>query len=382
MKKEDVTGLLLYLVIFGVAIVFGLVVLQPYFAKSTFQLGIIYALFILGAIVVGIVSSALLLEFGHIIGAKIGGYNILSVCILHFLFYKDDNKTKFRFSSYDGLTGETKIMPKSEKSNPKPYLLMGTLFLALWVTGAVVIFYINKDYIKTSRSDMAYFFLTVAVTSGIALFYDIFPAKLDALNDGYRLSMASNPRNAEAFNELLRVEYEISQGHENIEIKTFTELTNFTADLNMNKVYIALDKKEYKEADDLLNLVLENKENVSHRVYLRALSMKVYISMVSKDREEAIQYVNENFDMSLKKEICDDSNLISIRAYMLISGLVENSKSECLLALGKVYSAYKHTPKNRKEQERNLYNAALDLVIEAHPKWELENYKLEEENKK
>ncbi|MCR4911458.1 MAG: hypothetical protein K5925_02925 [Bacilli bacterium] len=382
MKKEDVTGLLLYLVIFAVAIVYGLVVLQPYFAKSTFQLGIIYALFILGAIVVGILTSAILLELGHILGAKIGGYNILSVNILHFLFYKEEGKTKFRFSNFDGLTGETKIMPKSEKSKPKAYLLMGTLFLALWITGAVIIFYINKDYVKTTRSDMAYFFLTVAVVCGIALFYNIFPAKLDALNDGYRLAMVSNPKNSEAFNELLRVEYEIGQGKEDIEIKTFTDLTNFTADLNMNKVYIALDKKEYDEADKLLDLVLANKENVSHRVYLRALSMKVYISFVSKEREEAINYVNDNFNIELRKEICDDSNLISIRAYVLISGLVDNSKSECYLALGKVYKAYKHTPKNRKEQERNLYNTAIDMVIEAHPKWELENYKLEEETKK
>ena len=377
MKKEDISGLIVYMLIFAVAIVFGLTVLQPYFANSTFTSGIIYALFVLAAIVLGIVVCALLLEIGHIIGAKIGKYNIISVSVLHFTFFKEENKTKFKFSSFDGLTGETKILPKDEKSNPRPYLLMGTLLMSLWIAGCLIIFIFNKDFLNTSRSDMAFFFLTVAVVSGVCLFYNLFPVKLDAINDGYRLSLVSNVRNKEAFNELLRVEYELSQGKENIEIKTFTELTNFTADLNMNKVYILLDKKEYDEADQLLDLVLENKQNVSYRVYLRALSMKVFIKFISKDREEAKKYIDDNFNLELRKEIFDDNSLLSIRAYMLISGLVDNSKSECTLVLNKVYKAYKHTPKNRKEAELQLFNQALDLVIEAHPKWEVDKYKLE-----
>lgn len=381
MKKEDISGLIVYMLIFAVAIVFGLTVLQPYFVNSTFSSGLIYALFILGAIATGIIVCAILLEIGHVIGAKIGKYIIISVCILHIAFLKEEGKSKVKFSNFDGLTGETKILPKDEKSNPRPYLLMGTLLISLWIAGAVVIFMFNKDLLRTTKSDMAYFFLTVAVVSGVCLFYNLFPVKLDAINDGYRLSLVSNVRNREAFNELLRVEYEISQGKENIEIKTFTELTNFTADLNMNKVYILLDKKEYKEADELLDLVLENKNNVSYRVYLRALSMKVFIQFASKEIEEAIKYVEDNFNLELRKEIFDDNSLVSIRAYVLISGLVDNSKSECNLALNKVYKAYKRTPKSRKEAELQLFNQALDLVVEAHPKWEVDKYKLESQTK-
>lgn len=377
MKREDISGLIVYMLIFAVAIVFGLTVLQPYFTNSTFSSGLIYALFVLGAIAASIIVCSILLEVGHIIGAKIGKYTILSVNILHVAFFLEEGKFKVKFKNFDGLTGETKILPKDENSNPRPYLLMGTLLMSLWIAGAVVIFMFNKDYLGTTKSDMAYFFLTVAVVSGVCLFYNLFPVKLDAINDGYRLSMVSNIRNKEAFNELLRVEYEISQGKENIEIKTFTELTNFTADLNMNKVYILLDKKEYAQADELLDLVLENKNNVSYRVYLRALSMKVFIKFASKEKEEAVTYVEENFNLELRKEIFDDNSLISIRAYMLISGLVDNSKSECVLALNKVYKAYKRTDKKRKESELQLFNQALDLVVEAHPKWEVDKYKLE-----
>ena len=223
MKKEDVTGLIMYLVILAVALVYGFVVLQPYFANSTFKLGIIYALFILGAIVIGILSSSVLFEVGHVLGAIAGKYQILSVCILHLLFTKEDGKAKVKFGPFDGLTGETKVLPKGEKSNPRPFLLLGTLFNSLWLVGCIIIFYFNKDFIKTARSDTAYFFLSIGVVVGICLFYNIVPFRLDSINDGYRLAMISNPKNKEAFNELLRVEYEVSKGNKDVEIKTFTE---------------------------------------------------------------------------------------------------------------------------------------------------------------
>lgn len=379
MKKEDITGLIMYLVILAVALVYGFVVLQPYFANSTFRQGIIYALFILGAIVIAVISASLIFEIGHILGAKIGKYNILSVCVLHLLFLKEDNKLKVKFGPFDGLTGETKVLPQSEKSNPRPFLLLGTLFNSLWLVGCIVIFYFNKDFIKTPRSDMAYFFLTIGVVVAICLFYNIVPFRLDSINDGYRLAMISNPRNKEAFNELLRVEYEVSKGNKDVEIKTFTELTNFTAELNMNKVYVLLDNKRYKEADEMLDIVLNSKDNVSFKVYLRAISMKVFINVVSSSLEDAKAYIEQNINLQQRREISEDNSLISIRAYILITGLVDNSKSECMLALNKVYRAYKLTPKNRRAEELVFFNQAIDIVHSLHPKWEIDKYRLVDE---
>ena len=379
MKKEDITGLVMYLVILAVALVYGFVILQPYFANSTFSLGIIYALFILGAIVLGVLSASILFEVGHVLGAVIGKYNILSVCVLHLFFTKEDGKTKIKFGQFDGLTGETKVLPKSEKSDPRPFLLLGTFFNSLWLVGCIVIFYFNKDFIKTTRSDMAYFFLTVGVVVGICLFYNIVPFRLDSINDGYRLAMISNPKNKEAFNELLRVEHEISKGNKDVEIKTFTELTNFTAELNMNKVYVLLDNKKYQEADEMLDIVLNSKETVSYKVYLRAISMKVFVHVISSSLEDAKKYIEDNISLQQRREISADNSLISIRAYLLITGLVDNSKSECILALNKTYHAYKLTPKNRRLNELNYFNQAIDLVHSIHPKWEVDKYRIVDE---
>ena len=379
LKKEEVAGLIVYLLILAVAIVYGLAVLQPYFVKSTFSAGIVYALFILGAVVVGIVSSALFCEVGHIIGAKTGGYTILSINVLHLCLVKEDDKFKFKFANFDGLTGETKILPKSEKSKPKGYLMFGIVMNAIWLSVAIVIFILNKDIPTTGPSwkvNWAYFFLTVGVTVGICLFYNILPLKLDSVTDGYRLTMVSNPKNVEAFNELLRVEYEISQGNNDVEIKTFTDLTNFTAELNMNKVYLLLDKEEYKEADELLDIVLKSKGNVSNRVYLRAIGLKIYIHSINSDLEAAKKYIEENVTMELRRDIFDESSLISIRAYLLVCGIVDNSKSEAVLSLNKTYNAYRRVSKNRRKSELIMFNKALDLVSSIHPKWEIENYRL------
>ena len=67
----------------------------------------------------------------------------------------------------------------------------------------------------------------------------------------------------------------------------------------------------------------------------------------------------------------------SIRTYILISGLVDRSHSETVLSLSFVASAYKHVPKNRRDVEAELFNEALEKVINTHPDWEeLPDYKI------
>ena len=78
------------------------------------------------------------------------------------------------------------------------------------------------------------------------------------------------------------------------------------------------------------------------------------------------------------EELSEDISMVSIRAYILMSGLLDDSESETMRALNNVLKAYKRTSKNRQKFELKLYNEALIKVIEKHPKWELEGYILEE----
>ena len=378
MKKEDVIGLIIYLIIIALAVVFGFTVLQTHQVDSAFQ-GMLYYLFVFISVIIGVLFNSILFELAHIAGAKAGKYEILSVTILYFSFYKENGKFKFRFSSFDGLTGETKIVPKKgyeDKANPTPYLIFGSLFFVVEAIIVMVIFTLFKDK-GGALGDLAYGFLTVGAIGLVILFYNIVPLKIDSMTDGYRLTMVSNPKNKAAFNELLRVEHEIQQGNTDVEIKLFDEITNFTADLNLNKVYALLDKKEYKEAEEILDKIIAAKENIDAKVFIRARAQKIYINLITKDLEEAKEYYEKEVPVSERREISNDVSMASIRAYLLMSGLLDKSRSECIIALNNVYRAFKKTPKNRQATEVTLFNEALDRVIAAHADWELEGYKLQ-----
>ena len=382
MKKEDITGLIVYLIIIAFAIVFGLTVLQKHGEESNF-IGIAYVFYIIISVLVGTLLNAVLFEVAHIVGAKIGKYEIVSVNILGLCFLKEEGKRKVRFASFDGLTGETKIVPKEgmvEKANPYPYLFFGSLFFVVEAVAVMVVFSLFRRADEPLLRDLAYSLLTIGAIGLIILIYNILPMRIDSMTDGYRLTMVSNPKNKLAFNELLRVEYEIAQGNDNVEVKIFDEITNFTADLNLNRVYALLDKKEYKEAEEILDKIIEAKQDVSEKVYIRSRAQKIYINLITKDLNEAKEYYEKEVPVSERREISNDVSMASIRAYLLMSGLLDRSRSECVIALNNVYRAFKHTPKNRQHTELVLFNEALQKVVDAHPDWELEGYKLQESN--
>ena len=386
MKKEDITGIIIYLIIIVLAVVFGLTVLQNHAkAGETTLFGFAYVMYIIGSVLSGALLNSILFEVAHILGAKIGKYEVLSVNIFGLCFYKVDGKRKVKFASFDGLTGETKIVPKEgmvEKANPYPYLFFGSLFFAVEAIVVMVVFSILNNTGDPALKDVAYALLTIGAIGLVILIYNIIPMRVDSITDGYRLTMVSNPKNKLAFNELLRVEYEIAQGNTDIEVRVFDEITNFTADLNLNRVYALLDKKQYAEAEVILDKIIAAKETVSEKVYIRARAQKIYINLITKNLEEAREYYDKEVPVSERREISNDVSMASIRAYLLMSGLLDKSRSECIIALNNVYRAFKHTPKNRQETEVILFNEALDKVVTAHPEWELEGYKLEIKDKK
>lgn len=385
MKKEDISGIIVYLIIIVLAVVFGLAVLQANANDMTLS-GFPYVMFIIGSVVGGALFNSIMFELAHVLGAKIGKYDILSVNILGLCFYKSEGKTKFKFASFDGLTGETRIVPKKgmeNRANPYPYLFFGSLFFAIEAIAVMLSFSLLRVAgARTWRNDLAFGLLTGGAIGLIILIYNILPIHVDSMTDGYRLTMVSNPKNKEAFNELLRVEHEIEMGNTDIEVKVFDDITNFTADLNLNKVYALLDQKKYQEAEEILDKIIAAKDSVSAKVHIRAIAQKIFINLSTKPLEEAKEYYEKEVPVAERREISNDVSMASIRAYLLMSGLLDKSRSECIIALNNVYRAFKHTPKNRQETEVMLFNEALERVISAHPDWELEGYKLEIKSKK
>ena len=383
MKKEDLTGIIVYLLILAGAVLFGVFVLQNHAIESGLDT-VSYILYIVGAIAVGVLLNSIMFEIAHIIGAKIGRYNIVSVAILGLTWIKENDKTKVKFASYDGLTGETKIVPKPDakkEPNPTPYLLFGALFYTIEIVTIVVLFTLFGASDIKALVNVAYFLLVVGVIGGMIFVYNILPFRLDSMTDGYRMRMCTNAANKKAFNELLRVEYAVSQGDTDVEIATFENITNFTADLNLNKVYFLLDKGEFKQAEELVDIILACQNNLSEKVYIRARAQKIFINLFSKPLEEAREYYDKEVSMPERRVLSNDLSMVSVRTYLLMSGLMDGSKSECMIAINNARKCFNSTPKQRQKSEANLFNEAIRKVMELHPTWKLNEYQIEYQEK-
>lgn len=381
MKKETIFGLLMYLLIFGVAIVYGLTVLQTHFQSSSMTEVWQYAIYIVVSIIIGVVISSVLFEIGHIVGAKVGGYKIMAVTILYLSFYKDGEKNRFGFKGFDGLSGETIIIPnyqKKDKPNPFPYIIYGSIFNLVWFVGCIILFFM---FYKGSKfdSDLAYAFLTVGLIDVIMLIYNIIPLQLDAATDGGRLAFIIKNKDYKVYNDLLLAKYQAKHGEipqEQLEKKE--AVIPDTSEGKVVKISLLIDEKKYAEASELAK-ELEGKENeLSHRSLLELKEHKIYMKIMTSPMEELVPYYFDEVPLADKREISQDYSILGIRTYLLMAGLLDKARGECLISLGKVNKAYKNTPANRKHAELVLFNEALEKVCQAHPKWELEIYKLYE----
>lgn len=375
----------MYLIIFAFAVVYGFTVLQTHFKSSAMTAVWQYAIYIIGCIVAGVLISSILFELGHALGAKVGGYKIVKFTILYFSIYSDKGKHKFGFRKFDGLTGETLIVPnyeKKEKPNPIPYLIYGPTFNLAWFAGALFCFFYYKNGSKFD-GDMAYAFLTVGLISLILLIYDIVPVKSDVTTNGYWLFSLLKSKDYQTYNDLLLAKND-SNGNAVAETSAKKD-DKPVKQINLNRVEgkllsaaTLIDEKKYEEASNLLEEVLSTPDELTNKGYLEANEQKLYIKIMTLSHEQMSEYYDNEVALSLKRDISGDHTLIGIRTYILMAGLFDKSRSECALALSKVAKAYKNTIPSRKHPELVLFNDALEKVCQAHPKWELDIYKLYE----
>ena len=383
MKKENIFGIIMYLIIFAFAVVYGLTVLQTHFEHSTMTEVWQYAIYIIASIIVGVLIGAILQEFGHWLGAKVGGYKVTKFTILYFTIYLDNGKYKFGFKNFEGMTGETQIVPNYEKNknpNPFPFLLYGPIFNLTWFAGALILFFTFNNGNKFD-GDVAYSILTIGLISAVLFVYDIVPVKLDASTDGYRLVALIKSKDRKQFNDLLVAQYEANHGKLEGKEEKAEEVPQVIKDTTEGKllmVYGLIDEKKYDEAQALLDEIAQKEDDLTKRGQLDATELRLYIKIMTTPLDEMIEYYQNEVSLSLKKEISADYTIVGIRTYLLMAGLLDKSRSECLIVLKHIAKAYKNTPSNRKHAELVLFNDALEKVCQAHPKWELDIYKLYE----
>ena len=381
MKKEDVISLLVYVLMLVTAFMVGWFVIRDLFSNFDSGSGVganigLAILLVIGAIVFNVV----IIELGHILGAKISGYNVFSVNMLGFCFYKKGEKWKFKFANFDGLTGETKITPKKENANPKAFSLIPLLFYVVEVIALMVTFYVLRKLLEgtdyASAADrtkllMCILCIIFVTVGGMLTLYNIFPAKLDTTTDGYRLTLLSKKENVAAFNELMRIEGAYAEGRELSDMKTFEEINNFTCSINLYTVYKYLKEKKYNEASVLLDKMIASKDKIDRPTYCDVVSQKMFIVLLNQDYETAKKYYDEHINQDERRYISNELSMPSIRAYMLISSILDISEHEARYAKSRVNKALKRTLAGRVEVEKELYQLALNKVDQVRPEWHI-----------
>ena len=371
MKSEDVASFFVYLLMLGLALALGLTIVKN--AMNDLNIGAMSFLVVGLSIVGTILINAIFLELFHALGGIIGGYTVVSINILGFCWYKNLNKTKFRFSlDFDGLTGETVLAPKSEKA--KPHMFVWLPFLMYLVELVVCVIFYTMGSVKNSTRTMEFVaaiaVVVITISSMMAL-YNFIPLKLDSMTDGYRLTLIAKPANVEAYNELMRIENLQREGKQIDKVKYFEELTNFTASINLITVYEYLSNKDFDKALKLIDKMCETPDKISKTTFNRLIAQKLYIKILTLPLEEAEAYYDAEVGDDIRRFISNDLSMESLRAYVLIAGMLDKSFGEVQYASSRKAKAMKRALATRAEIEERLYKDALAMVKNAHPDWEI-----------
>ena len=371
MRKEEIASLIVYVLMIALAVIIGLSVVRDTMATCAPRQMNEY-LFVIVVLIVGILFNVIMLEVLHIIGGLIGGYKITSVNILGFCFEKKEGKTVFKFKDFDGLTGETKLAPKKEVLNMKPFVWLPLFGYAAELAGCIVL---HSQMVSNSTSPNSWLgvaaILFIILSSMLAL-YNLFPIKLDTMTDGYRLVLLSKPANVEAYNEMLKAEDLERNGQPVTDLRVFEDITEFTASINLFSVYRNLENNELDEAEKIVDMMLKDPKKLEPYTHYRLISQKLYITILTKSVEDAKKVYDDLADDKIRRFIANDASMESVRAYLLISGILEKSQAEVKYAINKKAKAMKRTVKQRAILEEKLFNIALDKVYEVHPNWKQE----------
>lgn len=377
MRKEEIRGLIIYSIMIIVAIIVGFTVIKPLmesYGPDSKKMGSF--LFLIIVVIVAYLFNVIGLEFLHVIGCAFGGYKVTAVNVLGLCLTKTDKNWKLTFKDFNGVSGETTAYPKKEKLNPNLMAWFPLFGYAVELATSILIISFIKGAKYSSASWLAPASMVFLLISSMLAFYNFVPLKLDSITDGYKMRLFLKPVNVEAYNEMLRIEEQQRTGKKIENIRVFSEITEFTAEINTKAIYMYLEQEKFNDAELIIDQLLENKKVISQNDANRLIAQKMYVTILTKTDIEAKKIYNEICTTEIRRFIANDISMQSIRAYILIAGILENSESEVLYAKSKLQKARKRALKSEIKTEEFLVEKALDCVYGAHESWAKENASL------
>ncbi len=317
------------------------------------------------SIVAGFIFNIVLFELGHILGAKLGGYGVYSVSFLGLNISKIEGKWKIGYDgSYDGFTGETKIIAKKDKTNLMLYCWMGSLFVLL----EMVIFVCLPSILQVSPY-IQYGGYILATIGGIILLYNIMPVRLDSINDAAIMKYVGK-NNIDNFNRICEVRYNLYQGLPLENVDALDEVDYITGKLNYYAYLEKMYKGEYGAAEAIIDNLISQSDKISEDVFVELLPAKLAILILTKSKEEVEQYYS---DMSAAdRKILNTCNSVEgCRNYFAFVSLVIDDFNDAQNILKK-YNSKKNKlkEKGRLFDEETLMSIFSNKINELHPEWD------------
>ena len=367
MRKEEVRGLIIYTILIISALIVGFAAIRPTmidFGPSKMSpFG-----FLIVVLVVAYLFNAIGLEVLHVLGAVFGGYKITSFNVLGVCIYKTVDKWKLGIRDFGGISGETKIAPKKEKTNINLLTWFPLFGFAAEIGTCIVLMSIfsSKDQPNAWLRSASLIFILI---SSMIAFYNLVPIKLDSMTDGYRMRLFSKPVNVQAYNQMLIIQEDQRLGKNTENIPVFDEITDYTAEINMLAMYKYLEEDKYNEAEEILNKLLEHKHVLNVNDYNRLIAQKLYLAIMQNPLEDVKKLYDEICPIEIRRFMANDISMPCIRAYALIAGMIEGSESEVEYAKSKIEKAKKRALASEIKAEEKLLEKALNYVYENHPNW-------------
>ena len=373
MKKNEFATFLAYIAMFVAAVAIGIGAIKPVLENYGADLLISPIALIIIALIIGVLFNAFGLELMHLAGAKSGKYRVRSWTVFGIKFTKKDGKRKVGFGGYEGLTGQTKVVPLDrEQSSLSAFISLPIIFLFVEVIALIIIINVCTGLEKTDPK-MAWLHvsaLTVLATAAIIFIYDLFPAHIDAANDGYLLMLLTKRANRVAYNDLLLQETALEEGTKAPNIPVYDDITDFTAYLNFLAVYNLLAQGKMKEAVVILDKIYGEESRASGSVQREAIALKLATLLEKPDKMDGRKFYSE-LDDDEKRYISLIETMSALRAYLLIASFCEPSDLEANYALEKVEKVLSGSDPVYVETEKSLVQLDLDLTRKEHPTWDL-----------
>lgn len=371
MRKEEVRELVIMFLMLAVTAVVSFTVLGR--SLGTYVTGMHPVVFGLVCFILVFIINVIFHELLHALGAKAGGYKVVSMNFLGFCFEKKDKKIVFHFRGFDGLTGETKIAPTDKKDKKANLFVLYPLFgYTFEVALSIVLITVLKDSEATHGLWLIPASIIMILISSLIAIYELCPVRLENTNDGYRLRLFGKAINIEAYNEMLTIQDMQRNGKSVENVRVFEEITEYTAECNMYAMYFYLAKENYKKATEIIDVLLANTNKLDLSSSNRLVAQKLYVEILTKPLDEAKNMYEEIATSEIRRFIANDISMESIRAYILIAGMIEESEGEVKFALSKVEKAKKKALPSQIKVEEMLVEKAKEYVYKNHPKWEKE----------